>query len=414
MSHSNAAAARQAEFRDLLARFSPSPIKDRREQLIRCPLPDHEDRTPSCSVNLDEAVWNCFGCERRGGLVDLAAAVGAELQDHRPPSRRALHRAAVDAGKDKETTELALKAAQASVPADGTPARAYFASRRVWPPDGVGPPIPASIRWLAPDAIPTPKWPPGAGAILYGLAKGSMQVEAIDMNGEMTNPRFRRNWGPVKGLAFNATPGVGWKSVVICEGPIDALAMRWKYPDARVLSTCGADNTSAVMESLPDGIGKIIIEPDGDKSGRKAARAAREICRRRGFPVDIPWDRCRDGMGDPADRFDGKFGEEKAHTLTAEEVLRQAGYDLPDDDEIDAILKEDAPPKVKPDDILDGFKATAPGVSLPTAAGMVDAMVDKEGAHTYPVHCEAIARQTGWKPEDIKHYHKTGNWRERS
>jgi CHC2 zinc finger len=36
---------------------------------IRCPLPDHEDRTPSFQVL--ESHWRCFGCNRGGGIIDL-------------------------------------------------------------------------------------------------------------------------------------------------------------------------------------------------------------------------------------------------------------------------------------------------------------------------------------------------------
>jgi hypothetical protein len=39
--------------------------------MVRCPLPGHEDRTPSCRVTSD--VFYCFGCGRGGSVVDLAA-----------------------------------------------------------------------------------------------------------------------------------------------------------------------------------------------------------------------------------------------------------------------------------------------------------------------------------------------------
>ncbi len=38
---------------------------------MRCPLPDHEDRYPSCRVY--EFGWNCFACNRGGTVYDLAA-----------------------------------------------------------------------------------------------------------------------------------------------------------------------------------------------------------------------------------------------------------------------------------------------------------------------------------------------------
>ena len=41
---------------------------------VCCPLPDHEDATPSCQVYPDaDRGWFCFGCERGGRVYDLAA-----------------------------------------------------------------------------------------------------------------------------------------------------------------------------------------------------------------------------------------------------------------------------------------------------------------------------------------------------
>jgi CHC2 zinc finger len=40
---------------------------------LSCPLPDHDDRTPSFQV-LDTH-WRCFGCNRGGGVIELGAAL---------------------------------------------------------------------------------------------------------------------------------------------------------------------------------------------------------------------------------------------------------------------------------------------------------------------------------------------------
>jgi hypothetical protein len=43
--------------------------------VARCPLPGHEDRTPSFTVYPESNSWFCFGaCLRGGDVVDLAAA----------------------------------------------------------------------------------------------------------------------------------------------------------------------------------------------------------------------------------------------------------------------------------------------------------------------------------------------------
>lgn len=42
------------------------------EWVGRCPLPDHEDRTPSFKVNTEKNAWFCHGCIRGGSVIDLA------------------------------------------------------------------------------------------------------------------------------------------------------------------------------------------------------------------------------------------------------------------------------------------------------------------------------------------------------
>lgn len=38
----------------------------------RCPLPDHDDKTPSFHVYPQQNTWHCFGCNRGGDIFDLA------------------------------------------------------------------------------------------------------------------------------------------------------------------------------------------------------------------------------------------------------------------------------------------------------------------------------------------------------
>lgn len=42
------------------------------EWVTNCPLPDHEERTPSFAVNPEKNVWFCHGCVRGGDVVELA------------------------------------------------------------------------------------------------------------------------------------------------------------------------------------------------------------------------------------------------------------------------------------------------------------------------------------------------------
>jgi DNA primase len=71
------------------------PTKMRRvgvEWAALCPLPDHQERTPSFTVNPDKNVWWCFGCLRGGDVVELARFVwGYERHEAHMAAAELLH-----------------------------------------------------------------------------------------------------------------------------------------------------------------------------------------------------------------------------------------------------------------------------------------------------------------------------------
>jgi CHC2 zinc finger len=58
---------------DLADRLTgPTALRRRGAEWVgHCPLPDHEDKTPSFAVNPEKNVWFCHGCVRGGDVVDL-------------------------------------------------------------------------------------------------------------------------------------------------------------------------------------------------------------------------------------------------------------------------------------------------------------------------------------------------------
>src|SRR5262245_5570956 len=69
---------RRRPYDDLFARhLDLAPLRSRRRGLVRCPF--HRDRTPSLSVDLDAAIFNCFGCGAHGGWKRFAELVGETI-----------------------------------------------------------------------------------------------------------------------------------------------------------------------------------------------------------------------------------------------------------------------------------------------------------------------------------------------
>ncbi len=59
---------------DLAERLcGPDGLRRVGQELVgHCPLPDHQDKTPSFSVNAEKGLFWCYGCLRGGSVVDLA------------------------------------------------------------------------------------------------------------------------------------------------------------------------------------------------------------------------------------------------------------------------------------------------------------------------------------------------------
>ena len=162
-----------------------------------------------------------------------------------------------------ESRENAISAVLArvwarSVPADDQLARVYLARRFTWPPRGIGPDLPATVRWLAREAAPgsdrAAKWyglPDGAaGALVFAWrdtnnpdpAPRAVLLVAVCTTGERV-PWFGDPARKVYmldargGLAFEARSASGGAGDVVnvAEGEADALALvlsPWCAPGA--------------------------------------------------------------------------------------------------------------------------------------------------------------------------------------
>ena len=186
----------------------------------------------------------------------------------------------------------------AAIPGDNHPPQLYLAGRLVWPPDGIGPGLPASVRWLPRGAVPidqSVKWydvpAHAAGAIVYafrqpgGATIRAVSLDALDADGRrpdqasgVKGDRWRRTFGVNRGAAFEAAAGGG--ATVLCEGAVTALAARWLHPGCRVLATGGTSGLEAAARQVR---GRLVLEVDGDAAGRavvariQAARPLGEV-----------------------------------------------------------------------------------------------------------------------------------------
>ncbi len=266
-----------------------------RHGMAKCPC--HRDRTPSLKVTdgLDgELVFHCFaGCDwrdvkdtlRRDGLLpewraEIFKAKGAEkIPTH--GGEIAERRDAVDRVDKVKRTDLALEIWRRCVPAPGTLVETYLRAR------GVTVPIPPSLRYLAaakhgPTGLILP-------AMVAGVQDPAGRVVAIhrtflsrDGTAKAGVREPKMSLGPVAGGGVRLA--LAGSKVAICEGIESALS----FQQATGITTWAALSVPGVCSLvLPKEISAVVLGPDGDDPGDRAAVEAAKRFVREGRKVRI-------------------------------------------------------------------------------------------------------------------------------
>ncbi|MEP7223038.1 MAG: CHC2 zinc finger domain-containing protein [Novosphingobium sp.] len=253
-----------------------------------CPF--HADRSPSFTIFAGGERFHCFGCGASGdvldfvarlhgfGLIDAARALGAgDLPQADLP---VLAPSLAPAAKGDRTSE-ALAIWQRAIPAAGTLAEAYLASR------GISPPFPPDIRFQ--------RLPCGNSGLLPCLVAAVRDVAGdlsgiqriflrSDGRGKADLPKPKLSLGKVAGGAIRLGDLDSSGMVTVCEGPEDGLSLRAML-GGPVWVAAGAAMLPAMQ--FPADVRAIIIGADNDAAGEEAANKAAHAFALRGLTVRI-------------------------------------------------------------------------------------------------------------------------------
>ena len=241
------------------------------ERKCSCPSPGHEDRKPSCSVNVDTGKWCCHGCGESGHVVEWLRLTrglsGPEaLQEARQlgflVTATGPHRHRPGVKESLQSRRNGHRLSQQSNPIEQAPPCVL--------PDQYA----ACYRYRAPD----------------GTEYARVYRDPANRPGRKADPYTLRTSGPHAGTWAHRAPQDRWPyrietlstgaSVVIVEGEkcADALAALAEGPD--VLTWMGG--SSAVLRTNWNGLAgrEVTLWPDDDEPGKKCmARLADELGR---------------------------------------------------------------------------------------------------------------------------------------
>lgn len=261
-----------------------------------CPF--HRERTPSFTIFADGERYHCFGCGASGDVFDFVQAVeGVGLIDaaHKlasgSPPLKPLRPMSIIRGPDQDAARKAAKAKaiwDAAIPAAGTIAETYLASR------GITTPIPPAIRYAFPCIQDGREWPmlvagiTDATGTLIGIQRTFL---AKDGQGKAPIPKPKLSLGSLRGGAIRC--GNPDRTLILTEGLEDALSAMQLF-GVPAWAAAGAGMLASMR--LPFSIRSVIIARDNDPAGERAAQAAARALSLQGREVRIiqPMDGCKD------------------------------------------------------------------------------------------------------------------------
>jgi len=263
-----------------------------------CPLPTHQGQrnSPSFSASLERGIWQCFGCQAKGNVLDLAS----RLMGFNPDDPKALRQAAITI-KDIFQIDNIAQPANAVVPAAKSLKKVL-----------VNAPIDFELKTLDPEhpylkergfTAETIRHF-GLGYCNRGLLRGRIAIPLHDPQGRLVgyagrltkdaeiseaNPKYRFPGTREKdGITLEFHKSLLLYTDQRIERPVDHLFVVEGFPAAWWLWQAAYRNTVALMGShcseeqatlitdlaKPDG--KIWIIPDGNEAGVRCAMSVLE------------------------------------------------------------------------------------------------------------------------------------------
>jgi DNA primase len=301
-----------------------------------CPLPTHrgQRRSPSFSVNLVRGIWQCFGCQAKGNVLDFAC----RMEGFNPNNPKELRQAAL---KIRETFHLERTAGQEA------PARAARQSTEkpnlATQPVLINEPIDFELRTLDP-GHPYLKERGfteetirhfGLGYCNRGMLKGRFAIPLHDPQGrlvgyagritkdEMIGPKCPKYLFPGererKGVKVEFRKSLLLYNAHRIKTPVDHLfvvegfAATWWLWQAKYVNTvalmgasCSQKQANLIVDLVkPDG--RIWLMPDGDEAAIRCAKSVFEQVSPHRFIRWVPLANGTQPTDVPADEFDTLF-----------------------------------------------------------------------------------------------------------
>jgi DNA primase len=270
-----------------------------------CPLPSHAGtrrKSPSFSANLKRGIWQCFGCQAKGNVIEFAARMEGLDPDNKADFRKAALMLQERFLGDPESAPRASENDDDEKPASKEPAAPQDTRPRV-----VNQPLNFELkrldtghaylkeRGLSPETIQHF----GLGYCGQGLMKGRIAIPLHDSEGHLigyagrlvdddavgeNSPKYllpgsREREGVLHEFSKSVFLFNGFRvpkpvhDLIVVEGFFDLFHLHqhgYRNVVALMGATCSADQARLIVALTADD-GRVLMMPDGDPAGEKCA-----------------------------------------------------------------------------------------------------------------------------------------------
>lgn len=225
-----------------------------------CPF--HDERTPSFSIHLDEGLWYCFGCSRKGNIEQLYHVLGVQLSED---DRQSLLIKSVFREPEpvRNFAALANEHRRAFKGQAGQSAWDSFIRSR-------------PIRHDADEHF----------TVGWSDAKSALSFPYWNDDGTVTAIKYRHSDGSKtsesgsKRSIYNVSDIVGAPVILLCEGESDTMVA---WSQIRGLSVCGSPGAGVSERTWANwGLDflfarRVYVAFDADKAGDEGAETAMRV-----------------------------------------------------------------------------------------------------------------------------------------
>ena len=241
-----------------------------RSGLAFCPAHPN-NRTPALSLkdgHDGKLLVHCFaGCDGTDVLAALRAQGLLEgRSDWKPDPQKAAQRKAADEAERRRKIDQARRCWAEAGPIEETLAKKYLLMR------GITCPLPPTLRfhpncWHGPTAAKLPALVAAVsiGRKMVGIHRTYLAEPGVKAFGKESKFML----GRCAGGAVRLSGGPG--ALLVVEGIETGLALLTGLPDSRPRTWAALSTSGVAGLRLPRDSGEVVLAPDGDDAGRKAA-----------------------------------------------------------------------------------------------------------------------------------------------